>query len=171
SEALGGKKTKKGAAGGGFGPLGFPGVRPEKPHHSAADSTITTSPLSFSARYKEGSAELVKIMPSAGAQEAFFYLGLTGAECTLRGQILVRGSLFGRFANKAGVQTATQPVEFSPSINSAAGGGLYATGEPQAGNLTAIENLKAGGTFFGVAPGGVGLAEALPTAAQWHVGH
>jgi hypothetical protein len=150
--------------GSGTGKLKFTGVTVAQPAGCTTPSTITTNRLSFSTRYKEGETELVKFVPSE--TESFFRLELS--EPCYPEQWLVKGSLFGKITNKAGVQAASQPVEFSPSINSAAGGALSFGGG--SGSLTATESFKAGGTYFGVAPGGVVLPEATPTAAKWYTG-
>jgi len=165
TECLECRITNSPSGGSGTGRLKFTGVTVVEPKSCTTPSTITTEPLSFSARYKEGEAELVKFEPAY----QFFRLELEGSGACLPNEFQVKGSLFGRFSNKPGVQAITQGVEFSPSINAAAGGLLTFRGSG-VGSLTATEVFTAGGMPFGVAPGGVILPEATPTAAKWYTG-
>jgi hypothetical protein len=163
-ECLGCSIGNEGVGGSGGGQLRLTGVKGSG--NCQIPSTITTANLSFSARYEESKLELIKFVPTKGVTTAFFTLPVAG--CASEGTYNVFGSLFGKLGNPPGTQAVSQPVGFSPSINSAAGGGLSIASKPV--NLTATGNLKAGGTYFGVAPGGVALPEATQTAAKWYRG-
>lgn len=158
--------TNKAVGGSGSGRLKFTGVSVETPVNCVLPSTITTPSLSFYARYEEGGAELVEFIPTLGKNTAFITLEIT--KCGLASTWNVEGNLFGKFSKAPGVQAASQPVMFSPAINSAAEGTFHIANE--IASLTATENFKAGGTYIGLAPGGVALPEATQTAAKWYTG-
>lgn len=154
--------------GSGTGKLKFTGVTVASPSNCTTSSTVVSGPLKFSARYQEGEADLVKFESTAGSEGVFLQFETSGASCPINNTWVVKGSLFGRFQNKEGVQATEQTVNFSPSINAAAGGSLHWWTEPA--SLATEVAFRAGGTPFGFAPGGVILPEATQTAAKWYTG-
>jgi hypothetical protein len=113
-------------------------------------SSVKTKKLVVSADYMEGEAAMVKFTPEAGETAGFatFELGGGGA-CPLAGTpITPKGVVYGKAVNKTGVEAASQEVNFSPTINSNAGGSLK-VGE-KAATLEATAVVSVEGKNFSV---------------------
>jgi hypothetical protein len=138
--------SNSGGSGTGTGKLKFTGVSVEQPPHCATASSVTTEKLTIGPDYMESVNALTKFAPAAGDTAGFMQFELT--ECQIPISMVAKGFIFGKDANVTGVQAASQTVNFSPTINSTAGGTLAVGTEPL--GYTASDIFKAGGLTFGV---------------------
>jgi hypothetical protein len=109
---------------------------------------VLTNELKVDATYMEGEKALQLFEPASG--EAFATITLekgTGA-CAISGSYIVKGTVYSEASNKTGKYATGQQNNFSPTINSAAGGKLR-LGEELA-ELTGSGIFKDGGKYFGV---------------------
>jgi hypothetical protein len=131
---------------------------------TGALGTIQTKPLTGRIEM-EGSTAYLHLSPTSGTVLATIYL--EGGSCTaIQGSYNWRGTLYGRF-NPTGFSTASQPVQFSPAIETAGGGEIH-LGENIA-EFTGQARIKlgSGGTFKSEE---TPTAPATPAPGQWYVG-
>jgi hypothetical protein len=131
----------------GTGKLRFSGLtllHPSSPPCGVTDP-IETAALTIEADWMEGTSALVKFVPTSGS--TLFSFTITGSPCPA-GTFPVKGVLFGKTTAATGTQAASQTIQFTPAINSAAGGSLAVGGF--ASELTGTDVLSIGGTPFGV---------------------
>jgi hypothetical protein len=123
----------------GSGQLKFSGLTVMPAGTCTVSSSFTTQPLKFHFDYMEGPKHLVHITPVSGETIGSF------TACTV--PVKLSGSFFGAFKSATGNCLAEQGVEFSPAINTVAGGELKFGPEPA--ELTGTANLKlSSGTPF-----------------------
>ncbi|MBS1892735.1 MAG: hypothetical protein JST59_15675 [Actinobacteria bacterium] len=118
------------------------------PSTCSTPSPLESKALKLEADYMEGESAMVKFVPAAGETNGFATLTLSGTSCAIAGNYTPKGTIFGKAENKTGVMRTSQNVSFSESINAAAGG-TFKLGEEKA-VLTATDEFKAGGKFFGI---------------------
>ena len=150
----GGTNTSSSVVATGTGKITFKGVTVDEPAHCSVESTtsppvagdVTTNPLTVHADFMEGSTALQQFFPTTGSEFASFKL--VGVECPVAGTYLVTGTLFSAAVNATGVQSKEQANNFSPTINSNAGGELKLSGAKA--ELTGTGIFELGGTEFGI---------------------
>ncbi len=111
--------------------------------------TILTKQLRIDADYMEGTSALQLFRPASGLSLATVALekGL-GKTCPISGHYILGGRFFSKAVNLTGVYKASQELQLSPSINSAAGGELNFGSKPA--QLTGSVKFEASGLYFGV---------------------
>jgi hypothetical protein len=105
--------------------------------------SVTTKALAVDATYMEGTTNLIQFKPASGA--TFATVKLEG--CSIAGSYNVTGVVYGKSANATKVYKTSQTVNFTPSINTTAGGELHF--EAEEAKLTGGAAFAAGGKFFG----------------------
>jgi hypothetical protein len=91
--------------------------------------SVTTKQLEVEADWMEGTTNLIRLRPTFGSTLATFKLEKGFGTCAIAGSYNVTGVLFGKGVNATNVAAEMHEVEFSPSINSSAGGELRLGGE------------------------------------------
>jgi hypothetical protein len=127
-----------GASGVGF--LEFSEITVVSPPNCTLTSAKTKE-LSLNADYMEGTSAMVLLTPTAGSTTAFASFELQGGSCALSTPIVPKGTVFGKAANATGVQSTSQEVSVSPSINSTAGGSMVVGLKPAALEGTLIASF------------------------------
>jgi hypothetical protein len=114
------------------GELQFTGVTVVKPANCSVEGgTITTKPLKSELYSESTETNTVydKFEPvTVGGN--FATIPITGASCSVAGNRVVKGSVFGRATNKKGVMALEQPLNFSSAIDTAAGSALTFAANP-----------------------------------------
>jgi hypothetical protein len=111
------------------GKLTFTGVKLVKPTNCTVPTEISTNALKSEIYMEstESGVALDKFEPATGSTGNFATITLSGS-CAASGARLVKGTVYGRAKNHTGVYSTEQPLEFSSTINSTAGGSLTLAG-------------------------------------------
>jgi hypothetical protein len=128
----------------GTGQLKFTGVSVVKPATCKTPASITTNALTAKT-YMEGTTVYTRFEPTTG--ETLATVELT--ECTAKGSYPVKGTLFGRASSATETEATNQPLTFSSTIQSTAGGSLTLAGK--AANVSGKSNNElVSGSAFGL---------------------
>jgi hypothetical protein len=106
----------------GSGKLKFEEVSVVEPAGCSVASSITTTALSVTADWMEGTTNYIKFVPTKGETTAFATVSITG--CALETTLVPKGSVFVQSQNATGVQAVGQEIHSSEAINATAGGSL-----------------------------------------------
>ena len=135
----------------GVGQLKFEEVSVVEPAGCSTTSTITSTALSVTADWMEGTSavDLIKFTPTKGETTAFATVSITG--CALETTLVPKGNVFVSAQNDTGVQAVGQEIHSSATINKNAGGSLKVGSKEASLAANAIFKLSGSkaGTAFG----------------------
>ncbi len=133
------------------GRLRFTGVTVDSPPNcSVSGGTVTTQNLKSSLAMDSSNPAITfdKFEPAA---TNFAVVKITGATCAVSGNRYVRGYVYGQASNLTEEPAATQPLNFSSSIDATAGSALEFAANPA--HLTGtVNNTLASGAEFEARP-------------------
>jgi len=109
------------------GTLKFSGLTVRKPAGCTTSASITTKALTAKI-YMEGVTVYTRFAPTAGETGTFASISLEG--CAAEGTYPIKGTLFGQWSNATETAATDQPLTFSPTIQSNAGGSMTLGSEP-----------------------------------------
>jgi len=133
------------------GTLKFSGLTVLKPAGCKTNASITTKALTAKT-FMEGTTVYTKFEPTT--ETTFANVPLT--ECAAEGTYPAKGVVFGQASNPTGVEAANQPLTFSGTINTTAGGSLTLGTNPATISGKANNELVSGATFSAdTAPNGL----------------
>jgi hypothetical protein len=134
----------------GSGKLRFEEVSVLEPAGCSTLSSITTTGLTVTADWMEGTTNYIKFVPTKGETTAFATISITG--CPLETVFVAKGNIYVRSASSTKTLKTKQEVESSATINSTAGGSLKVGSKPASLEAKAKFFMTGGGEFVTEAP-------------------
>jgi hypothetical protein len=137
----------EGGSGKGTGKFELTGVTVSTPPKCTVSGGVIKTNLTETEAYRdkaEPKIGFLRFAPDAAAGVSnFANVTLAGIECSISGVKVIKGVVFGQETNLRGVQSVTQPLTFSTTIDETAGSAIEFAGNPARVTGNAVDRLAA----------------------------